>query len=60
MEPGRDEHGGWLRLATPEELDTLTDGEIAAAIATDPGLVARAARHAQEPEYLASGPARAA
>ena len=31
-----------------------------ATIATDPELVARAARHAQDPEYLAAGPARAA
>jgi putative transcriptional regulator len=34
--PGRDEHGNWLRLATDEELDALTDEEIAAAVASDP------------------------
>jgi putative transcriptional regulator len=136
VKPGRDEHGNWLRLATEEELDALTDEEITAAvasdpdacpiltdedweaalareaardkwgvarlrrrlgvaqivfadryriplttlrnweqgvcepdraakvllaaIATDPELVARAALHAQDPDYLAAGPARAA
>jgi putative transcriptional regulator len=34
--PGRDEHGNWLRPATEEELDALTDDEIAAAVASDP------------------------
>ena len=36
VKPGRDEHGNWLRLATDEELDALTDEEIAAAVADDP------------------------
>jgi putative transcriptional regulator len=36
MRNGRDENGGWLRPATPAELDSLTDQEIVAAIADDP------------------------
>jgi putative transcriptional regulator len=36
MKPGRDENGEWLRLATMEELEALTDEEIAAAVASDP------------------------
>jgi putative transcriptional regulator len=34
--PGRDEHGNWLRPATSEELEALTEEEIAAAVADDP------------------------
>lgn len=36
MKPGRDAEGNWLREATEEELDALTDEEIAAAVASDP------------------------
>ena len=36
VKPGRNERGEWLRPATEEELEALTDEEIAAAVASDP------------------------